>query len=104
MRFFLKQIGLAAIFLFVAQVSAAQTTQEVITTKHAITIPLANKDREDNLLVPQRGDSKQSVEAIFGQPNTKQPAKGTPPISRWNYPEFTVFFESNHVIHSTAKH
>ena len=33
---------------------------------------------------------------------TKVPAVGKPPISRWEYPGFVVYFEHDHVIHSVV--
>lgn len=53
---------------------------------------------------PARGQSMATVEARFGEPSTKVRAIGEPPISRWEYPGFTVFFEYEHVIHSVVHH
>lgn len=50
--------------------------------------------------VPRRGMSKQSVRSAFGPPLTIQGAVGQPPITRWNYAAFHVYFEYNRVIHS----
>jgi hypothetical protein len=44
----------------------------------------------------------QKVEAAFGAPASRVPAVGNPPISRWEYPGFVVFFENDHVIHTVA--
>ena len=52
---------------------------------------------------PRSGTSKASVESKFGTPTGKSPAVGEPPISSWEYPAFTVYFEHNHVIHAVAK-
>ena len=49
---------------------------------------------------PARGKSMASVEAQYGAPTTRSGAIGRPPITRWDYPEFTVFFEFDHVLHS----
>ncbi len=51
---------------------------------------------------PAKGRSKNAVEAAYGAPVKKVSAVGTPPISRWIYKDFTVYFESEHVIHSVA--
>ena len=51
---------------------------------------------------PTRGMSMQTVEQRFGQPEQKVAAVGEPPITRWIYPEFSVFFEHNLVIHSVV--
>lgn len=51
---------------------------------------------------PARGMSMEKVEANFGSPASRVPAVGSPPISRWEYPGFVVFFEYNHVIHAVV--
>lgn len=51
---------------------------------------------------PTKGMTMQRVEAAFGSPASRVPAVGTPPISRWEYPGFVVFFENDHVIHTVA--
>jgi hypothetical protein len=52
---------------------------------------------------PTRGMSQESVQANFGAPQSTTAAVGDPPISRWEYAEFVVFFEYNLVIHSVTK-
>jgi hypothetical protein len=51
---------------------------------------------------PGRGMSMAQVEAHYGSPSEKVAAVGDPPISRWVYPNFTVYFERHHVIHAVA--
>lgn len=50
--------------------------------------------------MPARGMSMQRVESRYGRPAGKDPAVGEPPISRWSYDDYTVYFEGNYVIHS----
>ena len=52
---------------------------------------------------PTRGMTQARVEQSFGQPAARQSAVGDPPISRWDYPEFVVFFEYDKVIHAVSK-
>jgi hypothetical protein len=52
---------------------------------------------------PARGMSMDKVESKFGAPTTRVPAVGNPPITRWEYPGFTVYFEHNIVLHSVVK-
>jgi hypothetical protein len=52
---------------------------------------------------PTRGMSQESVQANFGAPQSTVAAVGDPPISRWDYADFVVFFEHNLVIHSVTK-
>lgn len=54
--------------------------------------------------LPKRAQSKNAVHAAFGEPKSKTEPKGQPPINSWVYPEFVVYFESDHVIHSVRKH
>ena len=51
---------------------------------------------------PTRGTSMQNVEATFGPPTSQHVAIGEPPITRWDYPGFSVYFEHQFVIHSVA--
>lgn len=47
---------------------------------------------------PSRGMRMTGVEKQFGEPATRHPAVGKPPITRWDYPAFSVFFEGDRVI------
>jgi len=52
---------------------------------------------------PSRGMSMDKVEATYGAPTRRVPAVGEPPITRWEYPGFVVYFEHNLVLHSVAE-
>jgi hypothetical protein len=56
--------------------------------------------KESDVATPARGMTMDQVSTKFGAPVTKVPAVGNPPISRWEYPGFVVYFEREHVIHS----
>jgi len=49
---------------------------------------------------PRSGLSMAQVENQFGAPGEKMAAVGEPPITRWVYDHYTVYFEYDHVIHS----
>jgi len=51
---------------------------------------------------PTRGMSMEKVEATFGAPTNRAAPVGEPPITRWEYPGFTVYFEHQYVIHTVA--
>ncbi len=53
-----------------------------------------------DLDLPVRGMTRTGVEKKYGQPDLKNDPVGTPPISSWIYPLFTVYFESDYVIHA----
>ena len=58
--------------------------------------------KESDVATPARGMTMNQVATKFGTPVSKVPAVGKPPISRWEYPGFVVYFESDHVIHTVV--
>ena len=52
---------------------------------------------------PVRGMSMETVEARYGPPVSKRDAVGDPPITRWEYADFVVYFEYKYVIHAVQK-
>ena len=58
--------------------------------------------KQSDMATPTRGMSMEQVSSKFGAPAAKIAAVGTPPISRWEYPGFIVYFEADHVIHSVV--
>ena len=51
---------------------------------------------------PQRGASMTAVEARFGAPANKSSTVGSPPITKWFYPNFVVVFEHDKVLHAVV--
>lgn len=56
--------------------------------------------QNQNINKPKEGMSKSLVQRMFGKPISISKPVGKPPISRWHYEYFTVYFEGNYVIHS----
>lgn len=52
---------------------------------------------------PARGTSMERVASRYGEPTSRHAAVGDPPITRWDYPGFSVYFEGNLVIHSVER-
>jgi hypothetical protein len=52
---------------------------------------------------PASGMTEASVEAAWGAPVNKIAPVGEPPISRWEYQSFIVYFEYDRVIHAVMK-
>ncbi|MDO6461674.1 hypothetical protein Q4485_13270 [Granulosicoccaceae sp. 1_MG-2023] len=52
---------------------------------------------------PRHGEAMRDVLAEYGEPSERLPAVGAPPISRWVYDEFRVYFEGDRVIHSVSR-
>jgi hypothetical protein len=58
--------------------------------------------RDSSVPHPKRGMRMTQVEQKFGAPTTRHAAVGQPPITRWDYPAFAVFFEHDIVIHAVV--
>ena len=52
---------------------------------------------------PSRGTDMARVEASFGAPSERHAPVGEPPITRWDYPGFSVYFEHNIVLHTVVR-
>ena len=52
---------------------------------------------------PASGTTAANVESTFGAPEAKVAPVGDPPISRWVYKDFVVFFEYDRVIHAVIR-
>ncbi len=70
---------------------------------HADTLLIKRTDQAHSAAVPKRGASMSQVSAQYGAPSTKHGAIGKPPITRWDYPAFSVYFEYSHVIDTVLK-
>lgn len=61
---------------------------------------MAIEQERQAMVLPHKGMSMSQVEQQYGQPQRKLPAVGEPPISRWVYGDYTVYFEHQYVIHA----
>lgn len=85
------------------EVPVMETESELIeTTSSPIQIPLSNRPKT-NILKPKKSMSQTQVLKDFGAPMKKHPTKGKPPITRWDYRDFSVYFETDKVIHSVER-
>jgi len=76
------------------------------TFAHAETLQMGDSEnaaRFEQAGKPTRGMTQQNVEAKYGSPQSRESAVGDPPIARWDYAGFVVFFEYDRVIHSVTK-
>ena len=70
-----------------------------------IIMPTAEAETEEfSVQLPGRGMTMEMVQNKFGEALGKEPAVGTPPISKWSYKNFSVYFESEYVIHAVVNH
>ena len=84
------------ILLLAAVLAGGVAQAETISVDNGIAV------KESDVATPTRGMSMDQVATKFGAPSSKVPAVGKPPISRWEYPGFVVYFEHQHVIHSVV--
>ncbi|CDZ92828.1 MULTISPECIES: hypothetical protein [Pseudomonadaceae] len=68
-----------------------------------IRIPVGQQGAGD-IATPSRGATKTQVLERFGLADEEHPAVGQPPITRWDYRTFSVYFEGNRVINSVIHH
>ena len=59
-------------------------------------------------ILPSKGMTKSKVIARYGQPTSKRPPVGgssrqQPPITRWDYDGYSVFFEYDHVVDTVQR-
>jgi len=52
----------------------------------------------EHMTVPQNGQTQAEVEQRFGAPLNKSDAVGNPPITRWDYQHWNVYFEYDRVL------
>ena len=50
--------------------------------------------------LPKNGLSKSEVESRFGTPSKRHDAVGEPPITRWDYDTYSVYFEYDLVLYT----
>jgi hypothetical protein len=68
-----------------------------------ILIPLEQQGIS-SLPLPAPGSSQRRVLEEFGLPDRQHPPVGTPKMSRWDYRDFSVYFENERVITSVRQH
>ena len=82
---------------FIALLLAAMGTASADTLKMDGASAFSNDGR------PSRGMTQKGVESKYGSPAAVKAPVGDPPITRWEYTDFVVYFEYDRVIHSVRK-
>lgn len=92
--------SITTLFLAIAMASFAPLTVADVLLIDAISEAPVNSS--EGLPRPRSGQTMDSVRAQFGAPQQELPWVGEPPISRWIYPDFTVYFEHEYVINTVV--
>jgi len=88
--------GMLIFALALAPLWGSLATAETIVVDDQVQVVPSNINR------PARGATMSTVEAKFGAPQARHDAVGIPPITRWDYAGFSVFFEKDRVIDAVA--
>lgn len=93
----MKPITLSLVFVASLALHSPMTAADTLLVERV--------QMERTAALPSRGTTMSQVEARFGAPIKKYPAihgpnnhKHNPPITRWSYPNFNVYFEYSHVV------
>lgn len=84
------------LFMSLALIASAPASADVLLIDGIQSAPA--------IQTPRNGLSKDQVRQQFGEPAQEVPAIGEPPISRWEYNGYTVYFEYDLVLHSVVQH
>jgi hypothetical protein len=87
--------------LRIVTVIALLTAFGAVASAETITMEGATAGSNDGR--PTRGMTQASVESKYGSPKSVNVPVGEPPITRWEYSDFVVFFEYDKVIHAVVK-
>lgn len=87
----LRFISLIALFLAISGTASAQN------------LKMDGTGADSGDPRPTRGMSQTSVQSKFGSPAAVRSPVGDPPITRWEYQDFIVYFEYDKVIHAVTK-
>lgn len=91
----MKTGTLASVLALVTLWGGLATAETIIVEDQVQVLP-------STIARPARGSSMAAVEAKFGAPQARHDAVGAPPITRWDYAGFSVFFEKDRVIDAVA--
>jgi hypothetical protein len=85
-------VAAAAAATLLTALNVPPASAETIVVGDQVTV------RQTEVPHPKRGMSMAEVQTHFGEPRERHPTVGTPPITRWDYDNFAVFFEKDLVI------
>lgn len=90
--------------LLVIPVSVLLTGIPTQALAENITVPVGSQAADKHSVDrPNAGTKGTDVVSRFGEPLAVNSPVGDPPISRWEYTDFYVYFEYDRVIHSVLK-
>ncbi len=101
-----KMLPFAVLTLGLFGISQAETLNMPPPAQNATATPAQSQATESSggysVTLPGRGMTMIQVEEKFGPPLEKHPEVGEPPITRWDYDDFSVYFEYQYVINAVV--
>ncbi len=88
--------------LQIALLSVALSSTAVSARAEIVAVDGKPVLRPDSQPKPSHGMTMQAVEAKFGAPAQRRGTVGKPPITRWDYAGFSVYFEFDRVVHAVS--
>ena len=70
---------------------------------HADVLLIDRVEAKSSFDVPKKSATMNQVRAQYGDPISESAPVGEPPITRWVYPDYVVYFEHQHVITTVLK-
>ncbi|MDQ2068266.1 hypothetical protein [Natronospira bacteriovora] len=90
--------------LMVASIAAITVTTLAVAEPRPGGDRLRVEDPEQrSVAVPTRGMTMDNVRDVYGEPRDVRGPVGDPPITRWDYRDFSVYFEHHLVLHSVIR-
>lgn len=99
---FTRSLPIIVMLAATAGFAAPQVAQ---ADQHGDNLLIHRVQQENGMNLPSRGMSMSQVEKTYGTPQRKLSPRGGdtrkhPQINRWEYANFIVYFEHEHVIHA----
>ena len=79
------------------------TITGLVFSAHADVLLIERVEAKAGIDVPQKSSTMNQVRSQYGDPLNEHGAVGEPPITRWDYADFIVYFEHQHVITTVLK-
>lgn len=87
-----------------AAVAASFTLASCFALADTVLIPVGSQGQGlQNIDRPTNGQTEAQVEQRYGKPRQVHGPIGDPPITRWDYADFSVYFEFDKVLHSVLR-
>ena len=74
-----------------------------VGTANADVLLIEEVRQADSMQLPANGMNKSEVRSAYGDPGTTHAPVGNPPITRWDYANWSVYFEYDLVLFTVLK-